>query len=437
MRALDADGRVDFIPVDPYTHAVYPELMLPMPQGEKRFVEALSEAFPMESGIGPFVRTCVKLAEESSVADDLMATESPGVLRERLSTLFRYRRATLSGVFDEFIEDPRLKGVLATLWPYLGLPPSKVSFLYWSTMFAGYTADGAYYCRGTFQNLAEALARGLEGCGGEILYKAGVRRIETRNHAVCGAVLDHGQRIKAPVVISNADPFQTTELLVGEENFPEAYRDVIKRGSVSLPAFVVYIATDLDLAGIGAAHESFYYADFDHEGNYLRTRNGEVTWFSATIPSLVDHTLAPAGEHVMLLTTLMPFGVGESWRTAKARYLESILTLAERHFPGLGDHLLLVEAGSPRTLERYTLNRLGAAYGWDVTPEQVGPNRLPNKSPLSGLFFAGHWSSAGGRSLRGRRVRRTGRPSGAGGETVGGRVGRLISRKIVRQVGSV
>jgi prolycopene isomerase len=47
-------------------------------------------------------------------------------------------------------------------------------------------------------------------------------------------------------------------------------------------------------------------------------------------------------------------------------------------------------------LERYTSNYKGAAYGWDVTPAQVGAGRAAIDAPIDGLFFAGHWSSPGG-----------------------------------------
>ena len=47
-------------------------------------------------------------------------------------------------------------------------------------------------------------------------------------------------------------------------------------------------------------------------------------------------------------------------------------------------------------MQRYTQNFHGAAYGWDVTPNQVGPTRIQNQAPLKGLYFAGHWTSPGG-----------------------------------------
>jgi prolycopene isomerase len=47
-------------------------------------------------------------------------------------------------------------------------------------------------------------------------------------------------------------------------------------------------------------------------------------------------------------------------------------------------------------MERYTRNEAGAIYGFDVTPAQVGPGRLDNRTPLPGLYLAGHWTRPGG-----------------------------------------
>jgi hypothetical protein len=54
------------------------------------------------------------------------------------------------------------------------------------------------------------------------------------------------------------------------------------------------------------------------------------------------------------------------------------------------------EAATPATLERYTLNFQGAAYGWDPTPEQSGTSRLQPKTPLENLYLTGHWTTPGG-----------------------------------------
>jgi prolycopene isomerase len=47
-------------------------------------------------------------------------------------------------------------------------------------------------------------------------------------------------------------------------------------------------------------------------------------------------------------------------------------------------------------MQRYTLNQQGAAYGWSPTPKQIGLGRPDVKTPLTGLYQAGHWTRPGG-----------------------------------------
>lgn len=386
-----------FLPIAAYARAVFPGLEAPIRAGEDAFVDGLADHFPAERrNLRALSRLCRTLAEEAMVAEEVMALgdSAPSPPALALANLFRYRRATLASVLDEFIGDRRLRSVCASLWPYLGLPPSKLSFLYWANMMAGYTYEGGYYCRGSFQAYANRLAASLKERGGELLLNASVRRIRVEQGHARGVVLENGQLIRAKAVVSNADARQTADLLVGREHLPAGHWESLARLKPSTSTFVAYVATDLPLPG--QAHESFFYETFDHEASYAQTREGRCDWFSATLPSLSDPSLAPPGQHVMLLTTLCPPDVGESWRRAKRRFQQRILEKAESRFPGLNDRLLLVESGSPRTLERYTLNGGGAAYGWAPSPEQIGPRRPGAKGALPGLYQAGHWTRPGG-----------------------------------------
>jgi prolycopene isomerase len=69
-------------------------------------------------------------------------------------------------------------------------------------------------------------------------------------------------------------------------------------------------------------------------------------------------------------------------------------------FPGVRDHLTFLESATPPTLERYTLNRQGATYGWSNTPTQAGTQRPGHLTPISGLLLSGHWTQPGSGSLR-------------------------------------
>ena len=46
------------------------------------------------------------------------------------------------------------------------------------------------------------------------------------------------------------------------------------------------------------------------------------------------------------------------------------------------------------------LAQSGAIYGWENTPNQTLPKRLPQQSPIEGLLLAGHWTNPGTGSVR-------------------------------------
>ena len=396
LKATEMLDEVEFININPFSYAIFPELSIALPQTIADFVNTLAEQFPdQQEGLQALTELCLQLAEEITIADELMAEVDYDRAQQLMPALFKYRKATLTEVASEYITDPRLLGVFASNWPYLGLPPSQVSFVYWSTMLIGYMVDGSYYCKGGFQKLANTLVKGLQQQGGEIQYKSAVEKIIIENEQVAGVIIKN-ERIKAPIIISNADIRQTVFEMVGVQHFPPRYIQRINKMKHSLSIFVVYIATDLDLASMGIAHESFCYSDYDHDKNFSRTLQGDISWLSITAPTLVEPILAPEGEHLLMLTTLLPYQVSESWKLAKPEYMDIMLKMACQTIPELESHILFMEGGTPATMYRYTHNYHGAAYGWDVSPGQVGPSRIQNQSPVKGLYFSGHWSSPGG-----------------------------------------
>jgi len=397
LQSLDVSEQVEFIRVDPFSVACYPGITVALPQTLPAFVETLGNLYPRQrQSLNTLMHLCLQISEELAVADEILTEVNPKQARQLLPALFQYRKLTLAEVLDRFITDLELHAVFATNWPYLGLSPKRVSFLYWATMLIGYLEDGAYYCIGGFQVFAETLVKGLQKHKGEISYKTSAQKINITNGQVTGVTVDNGEYYQAPFVISNADMRQTVYQLVGKQHFSPRFLSKLSKFSSSLSIFVVYIATDLNLSDSHLGHESFCYSDIDHQLNYDKSKNANVSWISITIPTRIDHTLAPEGQHIIMLTTLVPYHTGKAWNQEKPKFTERMMELAERHLPGLKQHILFIEAGSPTTMERYTLNDQGSAYGWDPTPEQIGPNRFSNRAPITGLYFAGHWSSPGG-----------------------------------------
>src|SRR5262249_29732232 len=152
-------------------------------------------------------------------------------------------------------------------------------------------------CVGSFQRLVDAVGVALGRFGGETLLRTTVRRIQVQAGRVASVVLDNGQRIAAPLVISNADPLQTCEELVGTEHIDPAYLGRLHRLRPSLSAAVLFLATDQDLDDV--AHETFMYDHWDHDETYRQMLAGELPALAVTVPTLSDPSLSRNGHHLI------------------------------------------------------------------------------------------------------------------------------------------
>ena len=172
-----------------------------------------------------------------------------------------------------------------------------------------------------------------------MLLRSRVRRIQVVNGAARGIVLENGQRIEAPIVISNADALQTFEELAGLQHLPDRYVKTLRNMKPSVTAFVLFLATSLDLKEQGAAHETFFYRSWDHDQTYSENLQGKLTGITVTIPTLIDPSVAPAGEHLLTATAFLPYDIDASWqRLAKDpdayRILEETTNTAAPNLPG-------------------------------------------------------------------------------------------------------
>jgi phytoene dehydrogenase-like protein len=118
------------------------------------------------------------------------------------------------------------------------------------------------------------------------------------------------------------------------------------------------------------------------------------------IPTLVDPSLAPPGEHIVNAICFVPYDVAESWPLAKARFAEMLLQETDRILPGFRDGLTFSDFASPLTLEKFSRNHRGAIYGWENTPGHTASKRPNHKTSIQGLYLSGQWTQPGAGFLR-------------------------------------
>lgn len=397
---LGIADRIDLVPVHSLYRAVFPDVVVEPEFGLERIIALHQELFPGEAdAVERFARLCAAVHLEAHNLPPRLGLDNLDEAAKLAPTLFKYLRANTAEVLDESFTDPRLKNVITALWPYLGSPPSRLSFVTFGTLF-NVIADGAFYSKGSFQAIPDAMLAAFEREGGELVVNSRVTRILTEDGQVAGVELDGDTRVRAGTVISNVDVRQTFEELVGDGVLPARLLNRTRRMTPSLSAVVLFTATTLDLDKMGAAHEMFLYTRPDHEDTYRDILEGRPGAMWASVPTLVDPSLAPPGEHLLILNSLAAYDIGKPWEDEIGRFEERLLDAFEPQFPGLRDSLTFRESATPVTLERYTLNRNGAAYGWENTPTQTGGRRSPHVTPVRGLLLAGHWTQPGSTSLR-------------------------------------
>lgn len=393
LRHLDVRDRCDFFRVDdPFYVARFPDLSLAAPHGREAFVEAHARHFSGEAaGLRHLVELSASVAREFAA---LPIAPSPLDLLEmplRFPTLFRYRNATVQQVIDATLTDPRAKAAYLALWPWMGRP-ARSSFLIWATMMAYYVEDGAYYCRGGFQSLADALADGLRLAGGQLLLATRVTGILVDGGQVRGVALDNGQQVRAQVVISNVDARDTFGQLIDAHDVPARYLRRLRAMERSMAVVALRLATDLDVRALGATLETMLYAAWhDAETSYAAALAGQVPLLAVRIPTLMDPSLAPTAEHAVTVAALAAPAGGEGTVADGDRLAARMLELAEGMLPGLRNHLTHVE-GAESGVTRFPLHRMEPIYGWALSPAQSGPRRLPQTTPVPGLYLAGHWT---------------------------------------------
>jgi len=400
LEHLGVADQIDFLPVDVFYRADFPESSIRVPFGLDAIVDSHCRAFPAEAqAIERFFGLCRQLHHEAHVLPPAIGLAGLDEAARKYPVLFKYHRATIADVLDEHFQDPRLKALISVTWPYLGSPPSRGSIVTFATIISVYS-DGSWFPRGGIQSLVDALSSAVLKGGGEIVVESGVTGIRLAGGRVSGVTLEAGREIAAPVVVSNAAAPTTFESLVGLEHLPSGFVKRLRRMRPSPSAVVLFLGTTLDLAALGAAHEIFRPLHYDHQRSYEEVMEGSPGGMWGSISTLSDPTLAPVGHHTLTITSLAKHDIGRPWQEAIGAYAERALAAWEHTFPGLTDSISFMETATPQTLERYTGNTDGAIYGWENVPRQTGGLRSPHVCPLEGLFLSGHWTAPGSGAIR-------------------------------------
>jgi phytoene dehydrogenase-like protein len=287
------------------------------------------------------------------------------------------------------IRDAQLAALLSDRCPFLGLSPMRASATRMVSLIMSYFRSGAFRARGGHQRLADLLVEGIRKKGGEVHLGRAAGTIVLEGGRCAGVLTEDGAELAADHVVSNADFRETFGRLVGGDVGRAVIAETRSR-KLSPSFFIAYAGARRETAPQASSIGSF--GSFDLDGlldGYAPFADGDP--LGITIPTVEDPGLAPPGHDVILVHEHIPEGYVCDWERAKESHLERILGKAEHVLPGLMERLVHCEAATPATLERFTRNSRGAAYGWDQVPHLARA-----RHGIENLHLAGHWAEVGG-----------------------------------------
>lgn len=438
----DIGADVAFEPLDPNGFDVlrFSDREFRVPVGWPEYRERLLQMFPEEGAaidryvdymtsvlarvsLGPSFVRLLLLKRPSQLLKPLLhgdpsylarlRQKPAGPVAERIeSELGRdFGELTLGELFDALKLSTPLRHVLGGQNFLYGTCWTRASVAFHALTIDRYLR-GVYVPKGGSRAFVTALIGAFESAGGTLRVRARVQRVTVKQGRVQGVVLDSGEEIAAPIVVSNADAKYTVSDLLGSNAASQQILNQAAAKQMATPLFVTYVALNVPPAELGLSNANYWlFPQYNIVEQYAACARGELPTdplVYVSVSSLKDRhntELAPPGCSNLQLMALAP-AAPEAWgldtsvtekryrhtepyTATKKRYEQRLISVVETMLPGVIRDVRWVESATPLTHRRYTGATDGTGYGLDHTPEQFLTGRFPLVSSIAGLYFVG------------------------------------------------
>lgn len=324
-------------------------------------------------------------------------------------------------VLDRWFESEELKGTLATdaIIGAFAAPsmPGTAYVLFHHVMGETNGKRGVWaYVRGGMGGLTQALARAGRDLGVDIRTDAEVAKILVENGQAVGVALASGEEFRASRVASNLDPHQTFEILLDKKWLPNDFREAIQRIDYSSASLKINVALSeppqfsaCPGTGVGPQHHGTMHLVPDQD--YIERAYDDAKYgvpsrspvIECTMPSALDPTVAPAGQHVMsMFVQYAPYKLKEGhWDQVKETFADRCFEIVEQYAPNFRRSVIARQVLSPVDLERMLNLTGGNIFQGSMTLNQLflfrpAVGHADYRTPVRGLYLCGAAAHPGG-----------------------------------------
>lgn len=262
--------------------------------------------------------------------------------------------------------------------------------------------------------ITQAMKRACLSLGVDIRIDAPVDKIIVHDGKAVG-VMTNGEQINAKIIAASVHPKHLYQSLIDASDLQPAFKDRVKRYASHSGTFRMNVALDR-LPRFTHAPEG---DDYLTSGIIIAPslEYMDKAWLSARgqgwsdapiiemlIPSTLDDTLAPKGQHVAsLFCQQFAFDLpnGQSWDDVKEQVADHIIDTVDQYAPGFRASVIATQINSPLDLER----RFGL-IGGDIFHGRMSLDQLFSarpvlghgayRSPIKGLYMCGSGTHPGG-----------------------------------------
>ena len=390
-----------------YEHCRIGEERIDMPAGEEALLESLSKRFPKEkNALKKYLTLVGNVSRQIQLIPKMDGFWDTISIPFRTKHMGKYGLFSLKKVIDWHIKDPLLKSVLNVQCGDHGLPPFKASFPVHCAVMTHYI-DGAFYPMGGGGSIVKAMTKALDKYHGEIRISQDVKRIIIKDKKAIGVKLADGTEIHADIIVSNADPSITYMNLVGKENLSSGLVKKLSKTKYSVTSLILFLTVDMDMRKAGMDSGNIWQLkDSDIDQLYQEMISKDIlvedefpaVFISCT--TLKDPTSYNGRYHNLEVVTFIDYDSfkefnkkedhhGDMYSKYKTRIIEKLMNNLEKVIPGVKQHVVQAELGTPKTNQFYINTTNGSVYGTEKTLFQIGPFGYKNKSEIENLFLCG------------------------------------------------
>ena len=268
---------------------------------------------------------------------------------------------------------------------------------------------------GGMGSITQALAASARKLGVKIRTSAPVARIDIREGRSRGVILEDGEEIAAPLVLSNADPKRTFLGMVEPGELPDDFRAAVRAIKMDGPCAKVNLVLSEEPRVNGmpisftAGERSLFTLvpslEFA-ERCYDISKFGDIPeelWVDCVVASNVDNTLAPPGRHIMTcFVQYVPYRLRQgTWDEKRELLGDRVVKKIGEYAPNVPGAVVARQVLTPLDLERtYGLTE-GNIFHGDLNLEQLFFMRpvagwAQYRTPIAGLYLCGAGAHPGG-----------------------------------------